>query len=100
METYNIGTRVVSITTQVNEGIKLGEQIVSEKLASNVNIIDRIKNITLLGNKIKKKDHVLLIFKTSCKNIPLLIEKINKSFFRDKPEITVLDIEAGIISRE
>ncbi len=95
MSSNNCEYKIVFVTAPDTESEAIGKNIVNEKLAACVNIVDPIKSIYWWDNKVNISKESLLIFKTTTGKVDNLIAKIKEIHSYDVPEVIVLDIKDG-----
>lgn len=87
---------LVYITTKDrDEAKKIGFELVSNRLAAGVNIIDKIESIYWWEGKVQKESEALLIVKTKESAVPALIEKVKSLHSYKTPCIVSLPIAYG-----
>lgn len=87
--------KIVLITSSENEGYKIAEILVKERLVACVNIIP-IQSIYSWKDKIESDKENLLIIKTKSSLIEKLKKKIKEIHSYENPELIVLSIEDGL----
>lgn len=87
---------LVYITTRDrDEAKKIGFELVSNRLAAGVNIIDKIESIYWWEGKVQNGSETLLIAKTKESAVPSLIEKVKSLHSYQTPCIVSLPINEG-----
>ncbi|MFA5034878.1 MAG: divalent-cation tolerance protein CutA [Candidatus Margulisiibacteriota bacterium] len=87
---------LVYITTRDrDEAKKIGFELVSNRLAAGVNIIDKIESIYWWEGKVQNGSETLLIAKTKESAVPALIEKVKSLHSYKTPCIVSLPINEG-----
>ncbi|MFO8019399.1 MAG: divalent-cation tolerance protein CutA [Promethearchaeia archaeon] len=79
----------------LEEGKKIGREMVENRLAACVNIAQDIHSIYRWKGKVEVANEVLLIMKTTGKNAAALIEKIEKIHPYETPECVGFPIKKG-----
>jgi periplasmic divalent cation tolerance protein len=77
------------------EGKKIANLLIENKLAACVNIIPNLLSIYWWKGKIERDDELLLIIKTTEKNCDLIIQKIGEVHSYSNPECVAFKIEKG-----
>ncbi|HID60290.1 MAG TPA: divalent-cation tolerance protein CutA [Hadesarchaea archaeon] len=77
------------------EAVRLGEKLVSEKLAACVSVIPNVTSTYQWRGKIERTREAMVMMKTSEKKIGRLIRRIKELHSYEVPEILVLRIERG-----
>lgn len=87
---------VVLVTAKdESEAKRLGEKLVSEKLAACVSLVPKVSSVYRWGGKIERADEVLILIKTSQEKLDRLIPRIKELHSYEVPEVLVLPIERG-----
>lgn len=87
---------VIFITcASLKEARRLATELVKNKLAACVNIVDRIESVFWWQGKVDKAKEILLIVKSRKAKLPLLIKKIKHVHSYEIPEIIALAIMGG-----
>ena len=87
---------VVFITAKnVNEGKKIAQNLVKERLAACVNILPGVKSIFTWKGKVDKADEALLIVKSKRSCFSKIVGRVRELHSYDVPEIIALPIAAG-----
>lgn len=87
---------VVFVTcSSLEEGEKIGNFLVENKLAACVNLMPGVKSIFFWEKKLSKETEVLLMAKTKKELFEPLAEEVKRLHSYDLPEIIALPIEAG-----
>lgn len=87
---------VVLVTcSSLEEGEKIGNFLVENKLAACVNLIPEVQSIFFWEKKLSKQKEVLLTAKTRKELFEPLAKEVKKLHTYDLPEIIALPIEAG-----
>ncbi len=90
---------VVLITAKdAQEGTKIAEHLVSQKLAACVNIVPGVQSIFWWDGKIDKAQEVLLIVKSKKSLFTKIVKTVRSVHSYDVPEIIALPIEQGFNS--
>lgn len=87
--------RIVFCTTPKEIAENIAEQILNDKLAACVNIIDTVKSKYWWEDKIQTDEESLLIIKTTKELIEPLTEKIKSIHPYDVPEVISIKIKEG-----
>jgi len=86
----------VYITTgDKEEARQIGMALVESRLAACVNIIDQMTSMYRWEGKIQEDQEVILIAKTTQKNVPALKEKVKGMHSYDCPCIVCLSVTEG-----
>ncbi|MBN1897465.1 MAG: divalent-cation tolerance protein CutA [Spirochaetes bacterium] len=88
-------TKIIFVTSKVEESEVIASTIVKEKLAACANIVPRIKSIYWWQEKMENDEESLIIFKTNDKKIESLIKRVKQIHSYDVPEIIAMNIEEG-----
>jgi len=92
----NSGMKVVFITaSSPDEGARLAEALVAERLAACVNRIDGISSVYWWKGKMERAGESLLIAKTRGELVERLVSRVKELHSYSVPEVIVLPIEAG-----
>ena len=86
---------VLSTAVSEKEGRKIGETLVKKRLAACVNIIPGITSFFLWEGKPCKEKEVILLIKTTERNIKELANNIKKIHTYSVPEIVAVKIGKG-----
>src|SRR3989339_686750 len=87
---------LVYITTKdMDEAKKIGFELVSNRLAAGVNIIDKLESIYWWEGKVQNGSEALLIAKTKESIVPALIEKVKSLHSYEVPCVVSLPINEG-----
>jgi periplasmic divalent cation tolerance protein len=87
---------VVLVTVgSAEEGIRLGEALVSEKLAACVNLIPGVRSIYVWEGNICNENEVLLLIKTTEAAYGSLEARVKELHTYSAPEIIALRIDRG-----
>lgn len=87
--------RVVFVTVQRDKARALATEIVENRLAACVNIVDTVRSIYRWKGKITSDDEALLIIKTATKKVENLIKYVKENHSYDIPEVVSLNIAEG-----
>ena len=79
----------------LEEGKKIANLLIENKLAACVNIIPNLLSIYWWEGKIERDNELLLIIKTTEKNCDLIIQKIREVHSYSNPECVAFKIEKG-----
>jgi periplasmic divalent cation tolerance protein len=77
------------------EAKRLGEKLVSEKLAACVSVVPKVSSVYRWRGKIERAGEALILIKTSKKKLDRLIPRIEELHSYEVPEVLVLPIERG-----
>jgi len=92
----NTGMKVVLITaSSPDEGARIAEALVSERLAACVNRVDGISSVYWWKGKMERGTESLLIAKTRGELVERLIARVKEMHSYSVPEVISLPIEAG-----
>jgi periplasmic divalent cation tolerance protein len=85
------------LTTVKNraEAKRLGEKLVSEKLAACVSVLPNVSSTYRWRGKLERARETLMLIKTSSEKLDLLIPRIKELHSYEVPEILVVSIERG-----
>jgi periplasmic divalent cation tolerance protein len=87
---------LVYVTTpNPEEAGRIGQTLVTEKLAASVNILDPVRSIYRWENAIHDKKETLMIVKTSTLRVDEVVERIGSLHSYQCPCILAWPIEAG-----
>ena len=78
-----------------DEGARLAEALVAEKLAACVNRIDNVKSVYWWKGNIERASETLLVVKTRADLVERLIARVKELHSYSVPEVIALPIEAG-----
>lgn len=88
---------IVYITIDnVQDARKIAHTLVEEQLVACVNIIPKIESIYRWKGKVETDNEVVLIAKTTDKNVKKTIQKIKELHTYELPDIIVLPIIGGL----
>jgi periplasmic divalent cation tolerance protein len=79
----------------LKEAKKIGKELVKERLAACVNILDKINSLYWWEGKIQEDSEALIIAKTKEALVPLLIEKVKALHSYACPCVVALPIQNG-----
>ena len=77
------------------EARQIGMALVESRLAACVNIIDQMTSMYRWEGKIQEDQEVILIAKTTDKNVPVLMNKVKEMHSYDCPCIVSIPVEDG-----
>ena len=85
---------LIVLTTVKNraEAKKISEALVSEKLAACVNMLPSVSSVYRWRGKVARSSEVMLIIKTSSKNLDKLMARIKELHSYEVPEILALKV--------
>ena len=86
---------VLSTVGSEKEGQRIGKALVEKRLAACVNIIPGINSLFFWEGKLCKEKEVILLIKTTEKNVKKIINNINAIHTYSVPEILFFKIEKG-----
>lgn len=95
MEKYIL---VLITASSLQEGEKIGSELVKHGLAACCNIIPEIKSIFKWKGEICKEKEVLLLVKSKASLFKKLEQRVKKLHSYDVPEIIAFSIDAGLHS--
>jgi len=97
MAMENLNDKLVVLVTAANaeEGTKLANLIVGQRLAACVNVLPGIRSFFWWQGKIDEQEEVLLIIKTTRPLLQELIATVQAHHSYQVPEIIALPIVAG-----
>lgn len=85
--------QVVFITASSrDEADRIAEQLVTERLAACVNIVDGCRSIYRWQGEIVKDDEVMMIVKSDAARFEQLVSRVNELHSYDVPEIIAVDL--------
>ncbi|MCX6825803.1 MAG: divalent-cation tolerance protein CutA [candidate division Zixibacteria bacterium] len=87
--------RVAFITVQKDKAEKLSRELIENKLAACVNIINSVQSIYRLKGTVIKDEEALLIVKTATKKVESLIKFVKENHSYEIPEVISLNIVEG-----
>ena len=87
---------VYTTTDNVQDARKIAHTLVEEQLVVCVNIIPKIESIYRWKGKIETDNELVLIAKTTDKNVKKTIQKIKELHTYELPDIIVLPIIGGL----
>lgn len=88
--------RVVFVTCgSVGEARRIGKTVVEKKLAACANILAGVESIYRWKGKIERAREVLIVIKTTAKQLEDLEREVKRLHSYDLPEFIVLPIVAG-----
>ena len=82
-------------TTNPDEAARIGEVLVTERLAASINILGEVRSIYRWENKIHDKKETLLIAKTSTLRVGELIDRIRSLHSYQCPCIVAWRLDGG-----
>lgn len=87
---------VILVTTPgPEEGRKVAEALVGEKLVACVNMVESVSSIYRWKGKVERDREALLIMKTRATLVERVIARVKELHSYEVPEVIVLPIEAG-----
>ncbi len=87
--------RVVFITAPVDKGEEIARYLVENRLATCVNVVQKVKSIYWWQGRIEEDAEALLIVKTSAEKMEELIARVKEVHPYTVPEIISMKIEEG-----
>jgi len=87
--------RVVFITAPASIAEKLSRELVENRMAGCVNIVDKVKSIYWRKGEIMTDPESLLIVKTTTKKVETLIKHVKQSHDYEVPEVISMTIAEG-----
>ena len=86
---------LIVLTTVKNraEAKKISEALVLEKLAACVNTLPSVSSVYRWRGKVERSSEVMLIIKTSSKNLDKLMARIKELHSYEVPEILALKVD-------
>ena len=75
------------------EAKRLGEKLVSERLAACVSVVPKMSSVYRWRGEIERADEALILIKTSQEKLDRLIPRIKELHSYEVPEVLVLPIE-------
>lgn len=88
---------VVLVTTETKEAaVRIGEKMVTAKLAACANIIPGVQSIYRWKGKVVKAQEVLLMLKSTKTRYPALEKAIKSMHAYEIPEIIALPVKEGL----
>jgi periplasmic divalent cation tolerance protein len=87
--------RVVLVTVPGDKAEALSHEIIENRLAACVNIVNKVKAIYRWKGKIVTDDEALLVIKTATRKVESLIKYIKENHAYDVPEVVSLNISEG-----
>jgi|CXWL01.1.fsa_nt_gi periplasmic divalent cation tolerance protein len=94
----NVPTKVLIVlvtTASQKEAVRIGEKMVSSRLAACANVIPGIKSIYRWNRKIVKSGETLLMLKSTELRYQALEKAIKAMHSYETPEIVALEVRAG-----
>ncbi len=86
---------VLVICKDKKEAGKIGLKIVSEKLAACVNVLDVKESIFVWKNKLCREKEVLMMIKTTVRNLKRLEARIKDLHSYSCPEIVITSVKSA-----
>ena len=87
---------IYSTMGSIQDARRIATTLVEEQLVACVNIIPKIESVYKWKGKIEMDDEVVIIAKTTDKNVKKTIQKIKSLHSYDLPDIIVLPIIGGL----
>lgn len=86
--------KIVYITAKdMTEAQGLGQKLVEEKLCACINILPQMKSIYRWKGSVNQDDEVVILAKTTEKNVKALIDRVEELHSYDTPCAIILPIE-------
>jgi periplasmic divalent cation tolerance protein len=93
---FNDEGLVVLVTVPNKEdGIRIAESLVSQRLAACVNIIPGIESVYRWEGRIARDEEVLLLIKTTAERFPELELQVKQLHSYSVPEVVAVEIKQG-----
>jgi periplasmic divalent cation tolerance protein len=91
-----MGELVVLVTaSSKEEGVRMADCLVSQRLAACVNIIPGIESIYRWEGRIARDEEVLLLIKTTAERFPELELQVKQLHSYSVPEVVAVEIKQG-----
>ncbi len=87
--------RVVFVTVSQDQAEDLSREIIENRLAACVNIVEKVHSFYRWKGKITKDAEALLVIKTATKKVESLIKFVKENHSYDIPEVVSLNIAEG-----
>ena len=87
---------VYTTIDKIEDGRRIAHTLVKEQLVACVNIIPKVESIYKWKDKIESANEVVLIAKTTDRNVKKTIQRIKSLHSYDVPDIIVLPIVGGL----
>jgi len=87
---------VYSTIDKIQKARRIANTLVKEELVACVNIIPSVESIYKWKNKIENANEVVLIAKTTDRNVKKTIQRIKSLHTNDVPDIIVIPIVGGL----
>ena len=86
---------VLTTVSNVEQAEQLARHLVELRLATCVNLIDRVRSVYRWQEDIETADEVMLVIKTTLDRIATLKEKLDELHPYELPELIVLEVSDG-----
>ena len=87
---------VLCTCAKEEEGLRIAETLVKERLAACVNLLPPVRSIYRWQGAIERATEALLIIKTSQPSLPALRDRIVQLHSYDTPELVALPVTDGL----
>jgi periplasmic divalent cation tolerance protein len=87
---------IYSTIRDIKDARRIAQTLIEEQLVACVNIIPKIESIYRWEGKIENDEEVIIIAKTTDKNVKKTITRIKSLHSYDLPDIVVLPIIGGL----
>jgi len=87
--------RVVYVTVAAEKAGQLSRDIIENRMAACVNIVDKVKSIYRWKGEITTDTESLLVVKTATKKVESLIKFVKENHSYEIPEVVSLNIAEG-----
>ena len=92
----NMVAVIYSTTSKIQDARRIAHTLVQEQIVACVNIIPKIESYYRWKGKIENDEEVVLIAKTTDKNVKKTIQRIKNLHTYELPDIIVLPIIGGL----
>lgn len=89
---------VLTTTSSLDEAQRIAHSVVEQRLAACVNLVDGVRSTYRWQGAVEKAVEVLLIIKTSAKQLEALEKAVHELHSYEVPEFLTLNIEGGSMS--
>jgi periplasmic divalent cation tolerance protein len=89
-------TIIYSTIGSIKDARNISKVLLKEKMVACVNIIPKVESIYIWQGKIEKSEEVIIIAKTTDKNVKKVIEKIKSLHTYELPDLIVLKVNGGL----
>lgn len=87
---------VYTTINDIKEGRRIAQTLVEEQLVACVNIIPKIESIYRWKGKVENETEIIILAKTTDKNVKKTIQRIKTLHAYELPDIIVLPIIGGL----